>query len=862
MRDTGRSHAAVRLRRAAAGGLRGGLYTRIKEPLFFGYVRDELVRAYGEKMVARRPARLHDDRPEAPALRRERDPRRAAERDDPAAAVVAIDPDDGAIKAMTGVIPGRAKNQFNLAAQARRQAGSTFKTFVLASAIEGGIDLGTWATSRRPSRTTTRTRSSRGRSRRTTARRTDGRPSPKRRRAPDNTVYAQLTLDIGASRVAGMARRLGVRDFAALSDLRVDRPRRGVRLAARDVVRVRDAAAVRRVLALVRSSGRPWAVRRDTESGGAKGSGRSSEGWPGRLRASWRTTSRADRVGAYFGRPAAGKTGTTDNHADAWFCGYTPHLQAAVWVGTRRAGADASVHGSPSPAGRSPPRSGRFMSSAEAAVPARLPPHPRGTRPTSPSTRVTTSTATSRTTTATDDGRTGGRVCRAPPRGRAAVAGAVTVVALVAVCSVLAWPDASPVQAAQAGGASEGETAYAWGFLAAAAAALAAYAMRCARWAVRGSAGGPSRHSPPRSRLVPLAAPLLLSTDAWTYWAYGRIAAVDGGNPYRDSPSDFPDDPGHALGGRGLARRTTVYGPAFTLASEPVAACGRRSRRRGGVALQGPGGGDAAGGGPPRRSAVLAGRRSRSPSSAGTPCWRSTSPAAVTTTPGWRPSDWSPRAAAPAERRSPAPPGRWPCSVKWVPLALLALQLLGSRSAPRRRPGALGLVAAAAVVAAAATWRYGTAWLGAAAPLARNAAEETRYALPHRLEQLGVPDGLALGLALTGAVVAWSRGSRARRFAAVCGSGWRPCVLLLATPYLAPWYLAWVGAAGGGGRRPHRPADRAGALCVPAAADDPGLTQRFRSTSTPSSSKTTRQRGVALQAAGGRRWRGRSARSR
>ena len=36
---------------------------------------------------------------------------------------------------------------------------------------------------------------------------------------------------------------------------------------------------------------------------------------------------------ANFGRPAAGKTGTTDDHADAWFCGYLPNLQATVWVG-------------------------------------------------------------------------------------------------------------------------------------------------------------------------------------------------------------------------------------------------------------------------------------------------------------------------------------------------------------------------------------------------------------------------------------------------------------------------------------------------------------------------------------------------
>ena len=38
-------------------------------------------------------------------------------------------------------------------------------------------------------------------------------------------------------------------------------------------------------------------------------------------------------VAANFGKPAAGKTGTTENHADAWFCGYTPQLETTVWMG-------------------------------------------------------------------------------------------------------------------------------------------------------------------------------------------------------------------------------------------------------------------------------------------------------------------------------------------------------------------------------------------------------------------------------------------------------------------------------------------------------------------------------------------------
>ncbi|HTY59267.1 MAG TPA: penicillin-binding transpeptidase domain-containing protein, partial [Bacteroidota bacterium] len=39
------------------------------------------------------------------------------------------------------------------------------------------------------------------------------------------------------------------------------------------------------------------------------------------------------RVRDYFQLPAAGKTGTTTDFADAWFVGYTPQISAAVWVG-------------------------------------------------------------------------------------------------------------------------------------------------------------------------------------------------------------------------------------------------------------------------------------------------------------------------------------------------------------------------------------------------------------------------------------------------------------------------------------------------------------------------------------------------
>ena len=59
---------------------------------------------------------------------------------DPASAIVSINPKNGAIRAMTAVVPGKKNIQFNIAAQGRRQSGSSFKTFVLTEAIRQGIN--------------------------------------------------------------------------------------------------------------------------------------------------------------------------------------------------------------------------------------------------------------------------------------------------------------------------------------------------------------------------------------------------------------------------------------------------------------------------------------------------------------------------------------------------------------------------------------------------------------------------------------------------------------------------------------------------------------------------------------------------
>src|SRR5687768_8275472 len=71
-------------------------------------------------------------------------------------------------------------------------------------------------------------------------------------------------------------------------------------------------------------------------------------------------------VGADYGQPAAGKTGTTEEWSDAWFCGYTPRLGTTAWVGYPQAKIPmTSVHGSRVTGGLFPAQIWRlFMSSA------------------------------------------------------------------------------------------------------------------------------------------------------------------------------------------------------------------------------------------------------------------------------------------------------------------------------------------------------------------------------------------------------------------------------------------------------------------------------------------------------------------
>jgi len=314
----------------------GKLYTRIREPYFFSFVRDQLIAKYGVAFVQSGGLRVYTTID--PAFQR------AAQdaieqtlylKDDPAAAVVSINPANGAIRAMTEAYPGRAKNQFNLVAQARRQAGSTFKTFVLTEAVRQGINPASATYYSAPFRyqpdssvppwevsTYSHTYAGLISVESATLR-------------SDNTVYAQLTLDVGPENVANIAHRLGIQ-----SPLE---PVPSIGLGS-NAVSPLDMASAYATLAAGGIYSRPMAIRKVILAGG-KEDDQAGWGKPVRSRVipdgvAYTVTKILEenvRYGtgtrANFGRPAAGKTGTTDDHADAWFCGYLPNLAATVWVG-------------------------------------------------------------------------------------------------------------------------------------------------------------------------------------------------------------------------------------------------------------------------------------------------------------------------------------------------------------------------------------------------------------------------------------------------------------------------------------------------------------------------------------------------
>ncbi len=253
---------------------------------------------------------------------------------DPSAAVVTVEPQSGAIRVLAG-----EKGNFNLALDARRQPGSSFKAFVLAAALKKGISPESIYLSRDLDiRFQDQDYSIRNYD--------DIQRGPislyEAMAESDNTVFVQLAMEVGLKKVVNAAHDLGVKEpldpypstaigglgtgvnaldmasayatFAGGGVYRepytvetVDHASYGKtesvydhRLIGRRVMSGNEAAAATQVLREVVKSG---------------------------------TASRFHDLDHDIGLPSAGKTGTTDDFADAWYVGFTPRLSTAVWIG-------------------------------------------------------------------------------------------------------------------------------------------------------------------------------------------------------------------------------------------------------------------------------------------------------------------------------------------------------------------------------------------------------------------------------------------------------------------------------------------------------------------------------------------------
>jgi penicillin-binding protein 1A len=313
---------------------------RSAAPHFMEHVRLDLKASYGLDGLYRGGLRVRTTLDMAWQRAAERAIRTALpSRRDPEAALVAIDPRTGAIRAMVG---GRSfeRSEFNLATQARRQAGSAFKPFVLVAALERGIspeevrygpssltipdpfcetDGEPWTVSNAGDQAA-------------------GTMSIENAVAGSvNTIFAQLTVEVGPDAVAEVAHRMGIRSRLASVC--------SIGLGTSEVSPLEMTSAYG-TLATRGSYVEPTAIEQVAGPGGEL-----LQGPLGGLNAvgSMAITSQdadaATRVlqgvidhgtgaaAGLAGRPAAGKTGTAQHATDAWFCGYVPQLVTCVWVG-------------------------------------------------------------------------------------------------------------------------------------------------------------------------------------------------------------------------------------------------------------------------------------------------------------------------------------------------------------------------------------------------------------------------------------------------------------------------------------------------------------------------------------------------
>jgi len=260
---------------------------------------------------------------------------------DPEASIVAVEPKTGYVRALVG---GRdfAASKVNLAlgqlgGGSGRQAGSSFKPFVLAQAFSSGMSPSKRYSA--PHCITLRQFSENGKPKPVCNVEGEGGGSLDLRQATIhsvNTVFVQLILDAGVQETAQMARRLGITSIKEHKEYFG-----GIAIGTQEVSPL-DMASAYSVFAArgVRSNPTPVVKITDREGKVLEDNTQPApqrvieENVADNINAILKgVVTSGTGTAANIGRPAAGKTGTSENAANAWFVGYTPTLSTAVWVG-------------------------------------------------------------------------------------------------------------------------------------------------------------------------------------------------------------------------------------------------------------------------------------------------------------------------------------------------------------------------------------------------------------------------------------------------------------------------------------------------------------------------------------------------
>ena len=234
---------------------------------------------------------------------------------------------DGAIRAMVGGT-GYGESPFNRAVQARRQPGSSFKPFIYAAAVEHGvlpsdirvdepIKIGDWAPGNYGG----------------------GYSGPMTVEqaliTSTNTVAVKLGQEVGGAAIGDLARRFGITTLPPAPDL-------SVALGSYEVTLLQLTSAFQ----VFQQGGvrvDPYLIESISTQGGQPiyahqppaGERRVYDAGNASMMVRMMQKVITDGTGkrAAFDRPAAGKTGTSQNWRDAWFVGFTPDYVTGVWVG-------------------------------------------------------------------------------------------------------------------------------------------------------------------------------------------------------------------------------------------------------------------------------------------------------------------------------------------------------------------------------------------------------------------------------------------------------------------------------------------------------------------------------------------------